>query len=137
VAPKLSVLAEIVWRHPSNKPRTVPFVEQEHFGMGPNVARIGRHKKRKVTDQSNSSRVCILFETLCLFKNQELGKANLIHQLRQLSPSLGHGGRSAANEFYRPIKIRDALDLLFQAREERIISQPMCLPVAKHLVIRA
>ena len=136
VAPKLSVFAEIVWRHPSNKSRTVLFVEQEQFGMGPYVARIGRNIERKVTDQSNSSRVCILFETLCLFEDQELGKANLIHLLRQILASLGHSRGSAANEFCRPFKIRDAMELLFQDPKERIVFQPMCLPMAKHLVTR-
>src|SRR5512132_1146923 len=81
IAPKLAILAEIVRRHSGNESRTVLFVEQEQFGMGPYVARIGRNKERKVTDQSHSSSVCIIFETSCLFKNQELGKADLIHRL--------------------------------------------------------
>src|SRR5207302_4267735 len=111
-------------------------VEQEQFTMGPYVTGIGQNKDRKVADQSNSSRVCILFETLCLLKDQELSKANLIDQWRQHLPSLSDGRKSVSNEVCRPFKIRDAMELLFQGPEERVVFQPVGLLMTKHFVRR-
>src|SRR4029077_16452993 len=69
-------------------------------------------------------------------EDQELGKADLIDQWRQLLPSLSDGRRSASNEFCGPFKIGDALELLLQAPEECVVFQPVGLLMTKHFVRR-
>ena len=116
VAPKLSVFAEIVSRHPSNKSRTVLFVEQEQVRMGPYIARSAKQRTEGHRSIQLLESVHTLSE-LVLAQRSRIGQSDLVHLLRQILASLGHSRGSAANECCRPFEIGNAMELCFRARK--------------------
>ena len=93
VAPELSLRAEVIRRNARHETRPAPFVQQEQFRVGPDVAGVGRNKEGQIADQPHTPCAGILFQTSGLPEQQELRQANLIDLIRQDSPRLARGQR--------------------------------------------
>src|SRR6516165_5439255 len=76
----------------------------------------------------------LLPESLGLLKYQELSEAYLINLFRQLPSSSSDRRRSAMNQFFRPIQIRNTVVLFFQCAEQGIVLKPMRLLLTEPLV---
>ena len=54
IAPELPLSAEVVGRYPGDEAGPVLLVQEEQVGIGPHVARVGRHEEGQVTDQPHA-----------------------------------------------------------------------------------
>jgi hypothetical protein len=65
----------------------------------------------------------ILFETLCLVKQQELRQTNGIDQAGQVLPGSGQGSGFALDQLCRPLEIVGVVVSGLQRSEESVIVQ--------------
>ena len=131
VPPELSLRAEIIRRHASDKSRTTMLVQQEKLGVPPDVTRVGRNEKREIADQAHTSCPTVSHEALPLAEQQKLSEVNLLDFAPQLAPRAVQSCGISTYQIRRPIDIPGAVILLFQNSKERVIFKPMRLLVAE------
>ncbi len=73
----------------------------------------------------------VLLEPLRLAEQQELGKANQLDLVRQLSPSPGQGGGSALDQLCRPLEVVRVVVPGLQRAEQSVVLQPARVVLAK------
>src|SRR3974390_407070 len=85
IAPSLPIGTEVVGGNSSDETRATPLIEQEKLGIRPNIARIRRHKERKVANQPHSLGVGVFLDLIGLSQQQKFSESNAINFTRQLS----------------------------------------------------
>jgi hypothetical protein len=78
----------------------------------------------------------VVLQFVGLPKQQELRKTNLVDLDCQLTSRLGERILVAPDQLSRPLKVMDAMILVLQGPEQRIVFQPMGLGGAELLVRR-
>jgi hypothetical protein len=66
VAPELAGRAEVIGGHAGDKSRPAPLGQKEDFGVRPDIAGIGRHEERHVSDQAHTVGVRVRFQPLAI-----------------------------------------------------------------------
>ena len=72
----MALRTEIVRWDTGDKARTPKFIEEEELRIGPDIARIGGDKKRKISDQTDASCMGVLQDAIGLTEQKELRKTN-------------------------------------------------------------
>ena len=133
VAPELPVRAEVVGRHAGDEARLVVSSSRNNSRVGPDVARVGGDEKRQIADQAHAPGMGVLLEACPLAEQQELGEANLIDRVRQLSRACARAGRFAPDQLGRPLEVMRAVVSGLQRAEQGVVVQPVRLVVAELL----
>src|SRR5262249_51142680 len=132
---ELPLRAEIVGGNAGHKSRTMTFIQQKQFRVGPNVTRVRRNEKGEVTDQLDACGAGIFPEAFALAEQQELRESNLLDRFRELAPRSGRGCRLTAEKFRGPIEVVSTAVSDFQRSEQSVVVQPMGLVETKLVIV--
>ena len=109
ITPKLPLGAEAIWRHAGDESGTTLFIKQEQLGVCPHLAGVRRDEEWQVADQADVSSMGVLFEALCLSKQDKLGETKLIKERKNFSSRGLQNSRCSPEQVGWPFEVRDVV----------------------------